>query len=380
MSSVAVTDAQAPTAVAQRSEPTTRARVVEFLLTGGATLVLLPSCWLLQRALGLDDAELAVGFVTFYGAHLINDPHFAVTYLLFYRDVRARLFSSELPVAQRLRYAFAGFVAPFALVVWAALSLWVEAGAWLGAMTQLMFALVGWHYVKQSFGMVSVLSARRGTAYSTSERRALLSHCLAGWIYGWASPYDPGRAVDEKGVIYQTLAHPLWLEPLTRAVFWATLLLVAWVLVAKQRREGALPLAPLTGFFSAVWLWTVWSGIDPVFMYLIPALHSVQYLYFVWLLKRNQARAHEGPPSFGRPPGVVLGGLLALSLLLGAVLFHLLPSSLDDALVDQRVAAWSELGPTPYFAAIFTIVNLHHYFMDFVIWRRENAETRYLRV
>ena len=34
---------------------------------------------------------------------------------------------------------------------------------------------------------------------------------------------------------------------------------------------------------------------------------------------------------------------------------------------------------TPYFAAIFTVLNLHHYFMDFVIWRRDNAETRYLR-
>jgi hypothetical protein len=105
----------------------------------------------------------------------------------------------------------------------------------------------------------------------------------------------------------------------------------------------------------------------------------VQYLYFVWLLKRNQARAHEGPPTFGRPPRAVLGALSALSILLGALLFHLLPSGLDDALVERRVAHWSELGPTPYFAAIFTFVNLHHYFMDFVIWRRDNPETRYLR-
>jgi hypothetical protein len=56
-----------------------------------------------------------------------------------------------------------------------------------------------------------------------------------------------------------------------------------------------------------------------------------------------------------------------------------LPSALDAALVDARAAHLSDLGPTPYFAALFTFVNLHHYFMDFVIWRRENAETRYLR-
>ena len=32
-----------------------------------------------------------------------------------------------------------------------------------------------------------------------------------------------------------------------------------------------------------------------------------------------------------------------------------------------------------YFAAIFLFVNIHHYFMDHVVWRRENPDTRYLR-
>jgi hypothetical protein len=64
---------------------------IEFLLVGGATLLLLPSLWLLRKAIGLDSAELAVGFLMFHGAHLINDPHFAVSYLLFYKDVIAVL-------------------------------------------------------------------------------------------------------------------------------------------------------------------------------------------------------------------------------------------------------------------------------------------------
>jgi hypothetical protein len=37
------------------------------------------------------------------------------------------------------------------------------------------------------------------------------------------------------------------------------------------------------------------------------------------------------------------------------------------------------LGPTPYLAVIGTFVNIHHYFMDHVIWRRENPDTRFLR-
>jgi len=351
----------------------------EFLLTGGATLPLLALCFALERSLGLDRAELSVGFLTFYGAHVINDPHFSVTYLLFYRRVRERLFSAELPLAQRLRYFFAGFVAPAALLLWAGWALWVRSAAALGAMTQLMFLLVGWHYVKQGFGVVTVLSARRGTRYGLAERRCLLLHCFAGWAYAWASPFDPGRLVEEKGIVYTTWAQPHWLEPLTRASFFASALVLVVMLAKKWRRERGLPLAPLIGLLCSVWLWTVYSGVDPLFMYLIPALHSVQYLYFVWLLKRGQARAHEGPPEFGRPVALVLGTWAAGAFGLGLLLFHLLPSGLDAAFTDARAARLTDLGPTPYFAALFTFVNLHHYFMDFVIWRREHAETQYLR-
>ena len=69
-------------------------RLVEFLLVGGATLVLFPLAWLFRKSVGLDSAELTVGFLTFHAASVINDPHFAVTYLLFYKDARNRAFGS----------------------------------------------------------------------------------------------------------------------------------------------------------------------------------------------------------------------------------------------------------------------------------------------
>jgi len=65
-----------------------RGATVEFLLTGGATLFLFSLASLLRHFVGLDDAELAAGFTTFYAAYIINDPHFTVTYFLFYKDER----------------------------------------------------------------------------------------------------------------------------------------------------------------------------------------------------------------------------------------------------------------------------------------------------
>lgn len=354
------------------------ARLAEFLLVGGLTPLLFPLAWLLRSTLGLDDAELAVGFTFFYAAHLINDPHFAVTYVLFYADFRARAWGDAFAPRQRARYLVAGLLVPLLLGAWAVSSLWVRSAHSLGLLIQLMFFLVGWHYVKQGFGILSVLGARRGVRFTALERRVLLAHCYAGWAYAFASPFDPGRRLEEKGLAYLTLAHPPWLERATQVLFAASFFALLAVLVGKRAREGRLPLvAPLTGFLCSIWAWSVYSSLDPLVRYAVPALHSLQYLYMVWLLKGNQARERELDPWF-EPSVAARLTVLALSALgLGFVLFHGAPELLDHSLVSREHARL--LGPTPYFAALYAFVNIHHYFMDTVIWRHDNPLTRYLR-
>ncbi|HVJ21493.1 MAG TPA: hypothetical protein VM686_39050 [Polyangiaceae bacterium] len=354
-----------------------RGRLLEFMLVGGATFFLFPLAWLLRQVLGLDTAELAVGFLMFHGAHLINDPHFSVTYLLFYKDARRRAFGDAWSPAQRWRYWFAGLVVPLGLALWAGFALRSKSAESMGLLIQLMFLLVGWHYVKQGFGVLSVLSARRGVRFDSRERRVILAHCFVGWAYAWASPADPGKVVEESGVVFSMLPHPLWLERLTQAAFWSSALVLGAVLFAKWRRERRLPpLAPLSALLVSVWLWMVYSSLDPLMVYMIPALHSIQYLYFVWLLRRNEARANEGPPSFGRPAAVQVGILALSAVALGFVLLRGVPALFDGAFGSS--ADEGGIGATPYFAAIYTFVNIHHYFMDSVIWRRDNPETRHL--
>lgn len=352
------------------------------MLTGGATLVLLPLSWVLRAALGLDAAELAVGFTAFYAAHVINDPHFTVTYLLFYRDARRRAFGTDIPRAQRIRWIVAGVVAPIVLAGWVVAALALRSAPILGWMIQLMFLLVGWHYVKQGFGVLTVLSARRGIAVRPRERAVLLFHCYAGWAFAWANPAVPAGEFVEKGVVYTAIAHPKWLELGAGAVLGVSTVAVVWVVVERLIREGkTLPAAPLAGLLITIWSWTIFSSVDPLLRYVIPALHSVQYMYFVWLMKRNEARSEEGPPSFGRPVAVRVG-LLALSAVgLGVFLFHLLPTFLDTAFVPRSRHGITDdpLGETPFFAAIYVFINVHHYVMDTVIWRRENPDTRFLR-
>jgi hypothetical protein len=382
MSTVPVTRSSALPAVEPRAHEASRARtagVGEFLVVGGLTPVLFAVSFLLRKTFGLDASDYAVGFTMFYAAYVVNDPHFAVTYLLFYRNGRARAFGDAFRGWQRARYLVAGLVVPATLAAWAIFSLVTRSAVGLGWMIQLMFLLVGWHYVKQGFGVMTVLSARRGVSFTRTERLTILAHCYAGWAYAWASPADTGTEVEEKGVVYVTLAHSRGLERVTLAVLLSTLLALVVVLALKWQKERRLPLGtPLVALLSSIWAWSIYSSIDPLVRYAIPALHSVQYLYFVWLLRGNEAREREGPPWFEVSSAVRLGTLAVSAIVLGIVLFHIAPSMLDGALVPRKDRG-SVLGATPYFAALYTFVNIHHFFMDYVIWRRENPETRYLR-
>lgn len=348
-----------------REAPARRSGTLEFALTGGGTVVLLPVFYLFRTLVGLDASELAVGFTAFYAAYVVNDPHFSVTYFLFYKDVRQR--------ARGIRFVVAGFVVPLALVACSAFAIATRSADMLGAMVQVMFLLVGWHYAKQGFGVLTVLCARRSVFFAPRERAIVLFHCYAAWAFAWANPSSKAGVFEEKGVVYDALAHPRWLELATGAVLAVSTL--AFVVVLWRKRN-VLPWAPVLSFVVTIWAWTIFTTFDPLLRYVIPALHSIQYFYFVWLMRRNEAAAHEGPPHFGRPASVKLAGLAISALLLGWFLFRGLPSFLDAAFVRRPV---DDLGETPFFAAFFVAVNIHHYFMDYVIWRRDNPDTRWLK-
>lgn len=354
--------------------------LIEFAVVGGLTPFLYPLSWVLRHVFGLDSTEYIVSFAMFAAAFVINDPHFAVTYFIFYKDARARAFGDGFTGWQQIRYLIAGFVIPIVLVAWGIAALVFRSASSIGVMIQLMFLLVGWHYVKQGFGVFSVLSARRGVRFDRMERIAILSHCYAGWAYAWASPRDIGHAAQEKGVWYVTFAHPRGVEEVTSILFFASIIPMVWALGSKWKREGQLPiLTPLIALLCSVWPWLIYSHLDPLLIYVIPALHSIQYLYFVWLLEGNKAREREGPPHFERSAKSRLLGLALASLGLGWFFFHIGPT-IFDTLIGSRLAKqeYDPIGATPCFAVLFAYVNIHHYCMDAVIWRRENPETRYL--
>ncbi len=389
--------------------------VFEFLVTGGMTLVLLPIAYFYRTQAGLEDSEYFVSFAAFYAAYVINDPHFSVSYLLFYKNARSRFFGPEFRGAQQVRYIVAGLLVPLILIAWIGVAMVMQSAQLLGSMVQLMYLLVGWHYVKQGFGVLAVLSARRGIQLSRLERRVLLAHCFSGWAYAWASPTETGRDYEESGIVYTALAHPPGLERVTLVFFIASTIALLYVIV--RRITAKMPFPPWAascGYVMSIWLWTIFSQMDPLMIYVIPALHSLQYWYFVYLLKRNETKqlyhqeASNGLDTsmapaldhdalhrdgfrndggtFARYATRRLGLFFVTAVGLAWLFFHGIPDVLDQTLVASTASMGIEpdvsargLGTTPYLAAFSTFINIHHYFIDHVIWRRENPDTRFLK-
>ena len=88
----------------------------------------------------------------------------------------------------------AGVVVPVVLGVWAVTALRAESAYRLGLLIQLMFLLVGWHYVKQGFGVMSVLAARRGVRFTSGGVASSRSAILCGSRLSWMSASFTSRA------------------------------------------------------------------------------------------------------------------------------------------------------------------------------------------
>jgi hypothetical protein len=74
-----------------------------------------------------------------------------------------------------------------------------------------------------------------------------------------------------------------------------------------------------------------------------------------------------------------VGALAASALALAWLLFHGAPGVLDAILAPRgRAVLASPLGPAPFAAAFYVVVNVHHYLMDHALWRRDNPDTRWL--
>lgn len=343
--------------------------VSDILLLGGASLIVLPLCaWLIPQ-----QASGTVLTWTLLIAHVINNPHFAASYQIFYRKFLARAFGNEFPTALRIRYQLAGIWAPLVLIGYFTACILMGSERALGYAVNLMFFLVGWHYIKQGYGMLMLDATLKRNWFNDAQKAALLQNGYAFWIFTWLRSNDLSVTHDYWGIPWSKFQTPTPLLIVTGTLATITTLRAAWLFREKLRDPRPLPIAGLVAYFAAVYVWLF--IMDPIVAMIIPAFHSLQYLAVVWRYESRYVTQTRATDMFGTEPvrywmWMAIFALVALTL--GWVGFWGLPQFLDRVVPYDPWAFSSAL-----FIYLFWIfINIHHYALDSVMWRKENPDTR----
>ncbi|MER8445486.1 hypothetical protein NKH52_20065 [Mesorhizobium sp. M1066] len=372
--------ADAPVSAAAAPQKYLFGPFIDFFMLGGSAFLILPALYFVPLRY-----EGVVGLSAFLLSHLINHPHFAHSYQIFYRNFARKVRADGYDRNLQLRYIFAGIVVPLAMGAFFIYGATTGNARLLGYATNAMFFFVGWHYVKQGYGMLMVDAVLKRKFFSDQDKKVLLFNGYAVWLFAWLQTNVVITEQQFLDLDYYTFAVPPWLLNIALAVAAASSAATVVMFVNRWRKHGgALPYNGVVAYIVTLYAWILLVRLNPLWLLVVPALHSLQYLAVVWRYQTNVERARaDAVEDSGFKRLSILGPLYRLRVLifilagtiLGAIGFWLIPMALT-ALVpyDKQV-----LGSSLFLFIAWIFINVHHYFLDNVMWRRGNPEvSKYL--
>lgn len=313
--------------------------------------------------MGLKSVDPTTSWFIYSFSFVINFPHFLASYHLLYWDFRDRAFSNY-------RYLTATVLAPAILAGLLIYGLVKPDADLLGYILSSMFFFVGWHYIKQTFGVLSVCNVQEKIFFNREEQTAIKAFLYAIWAVSWISMNSSGALYSMEGVPYPSFNLP----PLVLNASYTFLAVSGanclWMAYLKYVRDGVV--ISVSGLVSIIALlaWNLPVLFSPIYFLLVPMFHSLQYLYFVWLVKSNQA-ANLTPivtePEQRRVYFKNFYGYLLLPIITGSIFMWFLPKGLDFFFPLTKFE-----GANPFMLAFTVFINIHHYFIDHAIWRHDN--------
>ena len=336
---------------------------LDVLLIGGLSILAFAVAYL---CVDKQSSTTQISWAAFYLAFAVNNPHFMASYILLYKDKRRELFTNW-------KFTWAAFVAPALILGYMGVCIAVASPRFLGYAVNFMYFTVGWHYIKQIYGTVVVTNARRGYYFTPNEGRFLKANLYPVWMLSFLNGNLAIRDLLQYGVGYKTFAVPSWLLTVDYVLVAVSLVAVVSVLFRKWIQTGKRPGWAAIASVAAIYVWYLPAAYHPHFWYLIPFFHSLQYLLFVGTMKKNQftAEAEEASADAAARRAAFAKrffGFAALVVVLGALTFEWIPDALDAVIPYDH----SLFGPTLFMFLFITFINIHHYFIDNVIWRRDN--------
>lgn len=338
-------------------------RSFDFWLVGGASLLVYLIMLVGSDFRGLYGVSNQFGNLAVTMASMslfVNYPHFLASYRLAYGRGKQFL----------LKHWFQTLIAPCLMINFLVAAYWLanQPGSkliceqMLGAGINFMYFTVGWHYSKQAFGCMMVYAAYDRYPLDRIQRESIRYSLLSIWWYSFAF-----GNLGERGTFwslnYATWQVPFWLYELSRAIFFALLAWTLYRVLYQNWKNGHRPNPTLWVPYLAMVVWFAPCFRQPdYFFYVVPFFHSLQYLTFVYRVERARPALRQS---------ALRGSLLVLGLLLsGWLAFELIPGNLDQLYDNLRTFGFSF-----FLLSANLFINIHHYFLDNVLWRVREDET-----
>jgi len=337
---------------------------VDMLFIGGASIVVLA---LMNVMLLPSTPDNRLAWFVFNLSFVVNFPHFLASYQLLYADFGGR-------VLREPRFFWAAVIVPVILVGVLAAGYLSRSVVVLGYLVNAMFFFVGWHYVKQIFGGITVSNAIQKFFYTRTERTVLKANLFSLWAISFLIPNIGARAYLQDGIPYHSLDLPAWALQVAYVCLAVSGAGVVAVNLRKYVREGRWASPTAIVCYLAIYAWYLPALGHPMFFHMIPFFHSLQYLLFVYVFRRNKVEAHADVRTpAGRARQLTgIWGYLACAALLGGTFMYYLPRYVDGLRLHDPTV----VGPTFIYFSCLVFINVHHYFIDNVIWRGSNEEMR----
>lgn len=332
----------------------------DWLTVGGLSVILLPVFMLIPFS--ATQTEI-FGWTLYAIAFIVNYPHFTVSYQIIYGDYRYLLFKDY-------RFIWAGFIVPILMFIFIGWWFTNPSPEMLSYFVEFMFIIVGWHYVKQSYGAVMVTSTMKKYFYNKLERYTLKFNMYALWFTSLVS-FNVGykNDYDYWGIKFNSLNFDKNFLYVGYGLTALSLLMLGVILLRRIiKTKQWPPLATFASFFS-IYAWYLPVLYNPTYFLAVPFFHSIQYFTFVVALKKNEATDQHMNKS--KVLNSVIG-FLAIAIFSGAVLFEVFPRILDVGISYDH-----NLFGEGLFLFLFSVfINIHHYFIDNVIWRKDNEKVQ----
>jgi hypothetical protein len=229
-----------------------------------------------------------------------------------------------------------------------------------------MVLTLGWHYSKQAFGCMVVYAHYDGYALSPGQRRLIKWALFSLWLMVFVDRNLAGDFRAWRGFSYSALDLPDTAAPLSQLLVAAGFVLVTTrVFWANYRASGQRPSATMLAPFVSLYLWWLPQfRQEDYFFVLVPLFHGVQYLAFAYRVEETRLR--------DTPNREAQATLLVMGLIVGGwLVFEMVPDSLDAWL--GTFDAWRIFF---FFTAAMLFINIHHYFIDNVLWRFRDPRVR----